>query len=98
MAPNSTFPLGTLVEKEKQNSSGNNFMDWYHNVTIVLKSTKDSVLLQTLGELPATITDDETHIYQSKSNDSIIVQCVMLASMEPDLQKHFENWGAYEII
>ena len=99
MAPVTTFPLCALLEKETLNSSSNNFTDWYRNVRIVLKSAKkDYVLSQTLGALPDTATEDEIRIHQSKSDDSIAVQCIMLASMEPDLQKRFENWAAYELI
>lgn len=34
---------------------------------------------------------------RSKIDDSIIVQDAILAFMEPNVQKRFENWGPYEI-
>jgi hypothetical protein len=54
MAPNPTFQLGVLLEEEKLNIFGNNYMEWYRNVWIVLRSAKDCVLLRTLGDLPST--------------------------------------------
>ena len=34
--------------------------------------------------------------WQSHSDDYSLVQCGMLYSLEPGLQKHFEQHGAYE--
>ena len=75
-------------------------MDWFHNLRIVLKGAKkDYVLEQTLGDAPPEdATDDARNVFQSRSNDFIAVQCAMLASMEPELQRRFEDWGPYETI
>jgi hypothetical protein len=100
MACNSAFPLAQLLEKEKLHESGTNFVDWFRNLRIVLKSAKkDYVLEQTLGPAPAdNATEDAFNVFQSRSDDCIAVQCAMLASMEPELQRRFEDWGPYETI
>ena len=100
MAPHPTFALAPMLEKDKLTATGGNFTDWYRNLRIVLKSAKKEYILEkTLGDAPPdSATADEVNIYQSRSDDSIAVQCIMLASMEPELQKRFENYGAYEII
>ena len=75
-------------------------MDWFHNLRIVLKGAKkDYVLEQILGDAPPEdATNDARNVFQSRSNDFIAVQCAMLASMEPELQRRFEDWGPYETI
>src|SRR3954465_13381748 len=37
------------------------------------------------------------NVWQSKADDYSIVQCAMLYSLEPGLQRWFENHGAYEM-
>ena len=100
MARNSSFPLAAILEKEKLHESGTNFVDWYRNVRIVLRGAKKEYVLDaTLGDPPADdATEDTQNVYQSRSDDYIAVQCVILAAMEPELQKRFENWGPYETI
>ena len=100
MARNSTFPLAGLLEKEKLHESGTNFVDWYRNVRIVLKGAKkDYVLEATLGDPPAdNATEDAFNVFQTRSDDYISVQCALLACMEPELQRRFEDWGPFETI
>jgi hypothetical protein len=45
MACNNTFPLATILGKEKLHESGTNFMDWFHYVRIVLKGAKKDYAL-----------------------------------------------------
>jgi uncharacterized protein YeeX (DUF496 family) len=93
MAHDHNFPIAAILEKEKLHESGTNFVDWFHNVRIVLKDAKkDYVLVETLGDPPveeATLGAKE--LYQQHVDDYVIVQCALLASMEPELQKRFEN-------
>ena len=37
------------------------------------------------------------NVWQSKADDYLIVQCVMLYDLEPGLQRYFERHGAYEM-
>ena len=95
MAHNSTFTLAGILEKDKLHESGTNFVDWYRNVRIVLKGCKkDYVLEATLGDSP----EEAMNLFHQRSDDYIGVQCAMLAAMEPELQKRFENWGPFETI
>lgn len=100
MARNNLFPINAILEKEKLHESGTNFVDWYRNVRIVLKGVKkDYVLEASLGDPPAdNATDEAVNLFQQRSDDYITVQCALLAAMEPELQKRFENWGPFETV
>ena len=100
MARNNLFPINVILEKEKLHESGTNFVDWYRNVRIVLKGCKkDYVLEATLGDSPPeNATEEAMNLFYQRSDDYIAVQCAMLAAMEPELQKRFENWGPFETI
>jgi hypothetical protein len=74
-----------ILEKGKLHESATNFVDWFHNVRIVLKGVKkDYVLDATLG---SPHVEEETptakELYQQQLDDYIRVQCTLLASMEP---------------
>jgi hypothetical protein len=83
----SAFNLRSLFEKEKLN--GANFMDWYHNLRIVLRQEKiEYVLLELyLEDLPtgSSVTDHRAH--EKRCDDALNISCLMLATMSPDLQK-----------
>jgi hypothetical protein len=100
MARDQNFPIAAILEKEKLHEFGTNFVDWFRNVRIVLKGTKkDYVLEATLGDPPveeATAAAKELH--RQHVDDYVIVQCALLASMEPKLQKRFEDWGPFQTI
>ena len=60
---------------------------------------KDYVLEANLGDAPnENATEEEMNLFYQRSDDYIAVQCAMLAAMEPELQKRFENWGPSETI
>ena len=69
MACNSVFPLAQLLEKEKLHESGTNFVDWFRNVRIILKSAKkDYVLEQTLGPaLADNATEDACNVFSHEA-------------------------------
>ena len=94
------FPIAAILEKKKLQESGTNFVDWYRNVRIVLKGVKKEYVLEaTLGDPPLENAPEQAqNVYQTRSDDYIIVQCAILAAMEPNLQKRFEDWGPYETI
>jgi hypothetical protein len=87
------FPIAAILEKEKLHESGTNFVDWFRNVRIVLNGArKDYVLDATLGDTPTdNATEAAQEVFQRCSDDYITVQCALLASMELELQKRFEN-------
>ena len=103
MAPSSllqisSFSLRTILEKDKLN--GTNFTNWYHNLRIVLKhDKKEHVLEDPLPEEPADNGNATTkNAYKKLIDESTEISCLMLACMEPDLQQHFENVEAYDMI
>ena len=94
------FNFNAFLEKEKLKTSGTNFMDWYRNLRIILIAAKKVYVLDApLGEAPADdASQDVKNIYESCSDDHIIVKCAILYSLEPELQKRFESHGAYEMV
>ena len=67
---------------------------------IVLKhDKKEHVLEDPLPEEPADNANATTkNAYQKLVDESTEISCLMLACMEPDLQQHFENVEAYDMI
>ena len=96
----STFNLGPFLEKEKLKTDGSNFTTWFRTLRILLVPHKMNYVLEAaLGDAPDdTASQDDKNVYQSKVDDSSIVQSGMLYAMEPELQKRFEKMPAFEII
>jgi hypothetical protein len=46
MAPNTSFPLASILEKEKLTASGANFSDWYRNLRTVLRKEKKEYVFE----------------------------------------------------
>src|ERR1044072_5544046 len=89
MAPPATvinFALKSLLEKDKLN--GTNFTTWYRNLRIVLKhDKKENVLEEPLPEEPGdNATVAARNAYQKLKDESNEISCLMLASMEHELQ------------
>ena len=95
-----TFNLGQFLEKEKLKTDGSNFMSWYRTLRILLAPHKMTYVLEAaLGDKPTdTASQDERNVFQSKADDSSFVQSGMLYAMEAELQKRYENMGAFEMI
>ena len=85
MARNQPFALHSIVEGNKLN--GANYVDWIHNLRIVLRSEKKEEILDTqLLEVPAdNDTSAERDAYRKAVDNNHEVSCLMLASMEPEL-------------
>ncbi|GKD97346.1 zinc finger, CCHC-type containing protein, partial [Tanacetum coccineum] len=89
---------------EKQKLTGNNFMEWYRNLWIVL-STKDKLpfLEQPISTLPVlpegqanpsdVVTTHQAWVKAHKEIDGL-----MLMTMDPDTQKNLEHPGAYDML
>ncbi|XP_071678710.1 uncharacterized protein [Lolium perenne] len=95
-----TFNLGQFLEKEKLKTNGSNFMSWYLTPRILLTPHKMNYILDAvLGDKPTDSTSQyEKNVYNSKAHDSSFVQSGMIYAMEAELQKRYENMGAFEII
>src|SRR3954471_9753784 len=90
-APATNFALKSILDKDKLN--GTSFTTWYRNLRIVLKhDKKENVLEEPLIEEP---TDNATaaakNAYQKLKDESNEISCIMLASMEPELQQQSEE-------
>ena len=98
-ARTNTFSLRSVFEKEKLN--GNNYTDWIHNLRIVLRAEKKEEVLDTpLLEEPAeNAPAAERAAYRRACDANLKVSCLMLASMEPELQTQFDtNLEAHDMI
>src|SRR3954466_14563881 len=100
MAPNTTSPfsLCSILDKDKLN--GTNYTDWVRNLRIVLRSDKKETVLDTpIPNEPANNAFAALrNAYKRACDDSLEVSCVMLACMESELQKKFEDQDAYNMI
>ena len=91
--------FNAFLEKTKLKDDGSNYTDWVRNLRIILIAAKKAYVLDApLGEAPVfPVTQDVMNVWQSRSDDYSLVQCGMLYSLEPGLQKRFEQHGAYEM-
>ncbi|KAL1194887.1 Retrovirus-related Pol polyprotein from transposon TNT 1-94 [Cardamine amara subsp. amara] len=89
--PHSSFSLRSVLEKEKLN--GSNFLEWYRNLRIVLKQEKkEYVLEKDLPEKPkSNLPHAERNAWEKHASDRVDVSCLMLATMNSDLQKQYDN-------
>ena len=79
-------------------------MDWPRNLRIFLRAEKIAYVLDALlpvspsvdASINASVKDQIA--YQKHLDDSIIVACIMLASMSSRLQKQHEAMIAYDIV
>ncbi|KAD4385131.1 hypothetical protein E3N88_25299 [Mikania micrantha] len=95
---NNSFALRSILDREKLN--GTNFMDWYRNLRIVLTQDKKMYVLE--GPIPEALAPNATKAvrdaWAKHFDDAQTVACLMLATMEPNLQHDLEYLKAYEII
>ena len=91
MARNQPFAFCFVLESNKL--KGTNYAHWIHNLRIVLRAEKKEEVLDTpLQEEPAkNATANERTAYKKAIDNGHEVHCLMLASMEPELQMQFET-------
>ncbi|PWA57417.1 zinc finger, CCHC-type [Artemisia annua] len=99
--PNQTMnnsSIKSILEKEKLN--GNNFLDWYRNLRIVLRAEQKFYHLEeALPEAPAANASAAVrNAYTRRCNEQQEVACLMLTSMIPELQKNLENLAAFDML
>jgi hypothetical protein len=72
-----------LLEKEKLN--GANFMDWYHNLRIILRQQKTKYVLSEPypEDLPAGSSVADHRAYEKRCDDALNASCLMLGTMSP---------------
>ncbi|KAK8985803.1 hypothetical protein V6N11_021656 [Hibiscus sabdariffa] len=95
---NNTISLRSLLEKE--NLNGINFLDWFRNLRIVLKQErKEYVIEEPVPDEPAANAPRaDKDKFKKHMDDMVDVGCLMLATMDSELQKQHENMVAYEMI
>ena len=96
---NVVLNFNAFLEKTKLKDDGSNYTDWVRNLRIILiAAKKDYVLQAPLGDSPVLPAEqDVMNAWQARFDDYSLVQCGMLYSLEPGLQKRFERHGAYEM-
>ena len=95
---NVVLNFNAFLEKTKLKDDGRNYTDWVRNLRIILiAAKKDYVLEAPLGDAPVPQDQDVMNAWQTRANDYSVVQCSMLFSLEPGLQRRFERHGAYEM-
>ena len=95
---NVVLNFNAFLEKTKLKDDGSNYTDWVRNLRIILIAAKKAYVLEgPLGEAPIPENQDVMNAWQSRADDYSLVQCGMLYSLEPGLQKRFEKHGAYEM-
>ena len=89
---NVVLNINAFLEKTKLKDDGNNYTDWVRNLRIILiAAKKDYVLQAPLGDPPIPQNQDAMNAWQTRTDDYSLVQCGMLYSLEPGLQKCFET-------
>ena len=90
--------FNAFLEKTKLKDDGSNYTEWVRNLRIILiAAKKDYVLEAPLRNAPVPENQEIMNAWQSRADDYSLVQCGMLYSLEPGLQKRFEQHGAYEM-
>ena len=95
----STLSLRSVLEKDKLN--GTNFLDWHRNLRIVLKQEKKQYVLEEplpAEEPPLTATRADKDAYKKHQSAALDVGCLMLATMNSELQKQHEEMEAFDMI
>ncbi|WJX77911.1 hypothetical protein P8452_61179 [Trifolium repens] len=91
--------LRSILDKEKLN--GSNFLDWHRNLRIVLKHDNKLYALEepVPEEEPANNAPRaKKDAYKKHVEDANEAACLMLATMNSELQKQHENMNAVEMI
>ncbi|TLX70056.1 DDE-type integrase/transposase/recombinase [Labilibacter sediminis] len=92
----SNFNLMSLLNREKL--TGPNYLDWIRALRIALRfEDMEYVLDEDLPILSENPSTEESEAYLKHDKDSTKVACLMLATMSSELQKSFENMGAFDI-
>lgn len=94
----SALSLRSILDAHKL--TGPNFADWLRNLKIVLRVEKlEYVLNSPKPAEPADDAHDDEHVvYRKWIDDANVAQCIMLASMNIELQKQHEHMDAHTIL
>ncbi|KAG8493032.1 hypothetical protein CXB51_010402 [Gossypium anomalum] len=99
MAANTnTLLLRSVLAKDKLNDL--NFLDWFCNLRIVLKQERKLYVIEKPlpDEPPANASRADKDAYKKHLDEMVDVGCLMLSTMNPELQKQHEDMVAYDMI
>ena len=96
---NVNLNFNAFLEKNNLKDYHSNYADSVCNLKLILEATKKAYVLDALlGDPPApAAAQDILNVWQTPSGDYSLVRCGMLYSLEPGLQRRFEQHGAYEM-
>ncbi|KAL8136073.1 hypothetical protein AgCh_010609 [Apium graveolens] len=94
----SALSLRSILDAHKL--TGPNFAGWLRNLRIVLRVEKlEYVLDSPKPTEPASSAHNDEHVvYRKWIDDANVAQCIMLASMNIELQKQHEHMDAHTIL
>ena len=94
---NYVFNIFPFLEKDRLN--GENFINWERTLRLVLRSEgREDVLETPLHVVTDESTKADKHRAKQTNDRSVPINCLMIAAMEPDLQKRSETKDAYTIM
>ncbi|KAI3499715.1 hypothetical protein L1887_35524 [Cichorium endivia] len=78
---------------------GSNYNDWIRNIKMALRFEHKEYVLETeFVEIdPDTATPEELAQYTKHSDDASKVACIMIATMNPELQRIYEDYWPFEM-
>lgn len=78
---------------------GSNYNDWMRNIKMDLCfEDKEYVLEKPLDDIDEeSATTEQIVAYKKHYNDATKVSCIMVATMTPELQRHYEDYWPYEM-
>ncbi|KAL8155353.1 hypothetical protein AgCh_000657 [Apium graveolens] len=94
----SALSLTSILDAHKL--TGPNYADWLRNLRIVLRIEKlEYVIDSPKPTEPASDAHNDEHVvYRKWIDDASVTQCIMLASMNIELQKQHEHMDAHTIL
>ncbi|KAI3790215.1 hypothetical protein L2E82_03091 [Cichorium intybus] len=99
-APHSNSSVPSILSLcSKVQLNGTNYNDWIRNIKMDLRyENKEYVLETELVDIdPETATPEEIASYQKHSDDATKVACIMIATMNPELQRIYEDYWPFEM-
>ncbi|KAL4367915.1 hypothetical protein GQ457_05G023530 [Hibiscus cannabinus] len=102
---NNNLSLRSIIEKEKLNDI--NFLDWYrkleigvtHMRVVLNQERKEYVIKEYIPIEPATnASRDDKDKFEKHMDDMLDVECLILVTITPELQKQHEYMVVYEMI
>lgn len=94
---NNNFSLLNICSKVKLD--GTNYNVWMRNIKMAIRfEDKEYVLERPLDEIhEEKATPEEKVAYMKQYNDATKVDCIMVATMNLELQRHYDDYWPYEM-